>query len=182
MSNKSTLDIIQIIARIGKILSKIVNICCIVGAVLCCVGIITLSLLPRSLQLGGVTIHGLVDLSEEVSMGTAIAAMAVGLIMCVGEFIVSQKAVSYFSQELEEGTPFTFSGAASLMKLGRYAVIVPIVTVIVAGITHGILSALMENVGEFHYDSVDTISLGIMFVVLSFICKYGAEREGMHSL
>ena len=57
----NTLKVIQSLSKIGKILSRIVFVCCIVGFCGCIVGIISLSLGAETFKLGGVTIHSMIE-------------------------------------------------------------------------------------------------------------------------
>ena len=52
---------IQKIAKAGRILSKIVFICSIVGAAGCLIGLITMPLIPEGLRIGGLSIHGFIE-------------------------------------------------------------------------------------------------------------------------
>ena len=110
-----TLGVIQKLAKLGKILSKIVFIFCLVGGICCAVGIISLQFIPESFKLGGVTIQSMVERDAGISLGTSYASMAAGLILCVGEAVLAKLAVlkgrvmasaskkPYFSVRLKKG-------------------------------------------------------------------------------
>jgi len=170
-----TLKTIQTLSKIAKIISKIVFICCIVGASCCLAGIITLAVIPEGMQVGGVTFRAYVEQEASVSIGTVYASMAVAMIMCLGEIFLAKFAENYFKHELEAGTPFTFDGAKELLHLGIKTIWIPIVTVVVASITHGILSLVFENVDKFEGSNFVSITLGITFIIGSLLCKHGAE-------
>ena len=48
-NNSKTLQTIQTLCKVGRILSKIAFIICIVGAALCVAGIISLALIPEGI-------------------------------------------------------------------------------------------------------------------------------------
>lgn len=175
MSN--TLNTIQKLAKVGRILSKIVFIFAIIGAVGCLVGIVCLAAgLGSSVKIGGLTIRGLIEREGNVTVGTMYAAMASGLILTVCEAILARFAELYFQHELAAGTPFTLPGANEMKRLGILAICLPLGGAIAAGIVHGVIAALMKGVEDFSYRDAGSISLGIMFLVTSLILRYGTER------
>ena len=80
-----TLNIIQKLSKIGKVLSKIMFIFCIIGFCGCIVGIFSMALGAETLKFGGVTLESILNTEAEVTIGTVYAAMAAGMILCAGE-------------------------------------------------------------------------------------------------
>ena len=114
-----TLKTIQVFSKIGKVLSKIIFICSIVGACGCLVGIISLAVgMTESLELGGVTIHAMIEKSAEMSIGTMIAA----------------------------------------------------------DIAYQIMNHYFTAVADLHIDDCESVGLEVTFILVSFLCKYGAEQ------
>lgn len=61
-----TLRIIQKLTKVGTILSRIIAICCIIGAIGCIVGIVSIAALDLdTFKIGGVTIHSIIEKSAE---------------------------------------------------------------------------------------------------------------------
>ena len=170
-----TLVTIQKLVRLGKILSKIIFTCCIIGICGCVAGIISLAAGLETLRIGSVTLGGLVEKSAEMSMGSFYAAMAVGIILCTGEAVLSKFALLYFRHELEDGTPFTLEGAKEMFRLGVLTVCIPFGSLLLAVITHGVLAQYLPDVAELKLDCDGSFALGVMFILTSLICKYGAE-------
>ena len=92
----STLKTIQTLSKIGRILSKIVYICCVVGFCGCIVGIISLGLGGEVFKLGSVTIHSIIESHSHMSMPALYTAMAVGIVLCAAEAVYanSQSIIS----------------------------------------------------------------------------------------
>lgn len=172
-----TLQTIQVLSKVGKILSKIIFICCIVGFCACAVGILSLAAGTETLKLGGVTIKGLIKEQSGYSAGTLYAIMAVGMILCAGEAVLSRFAVHYFKRELDDGTPFCLAGAKELLRLGILAVCIPLGSQILAEIVHAVFSQMLTDVAPLRLDSAGSVSIGVMFIVMSLLCKYGAESQ-----
>ena len=174
---EKTLKTIQTLSKVGRILSKIVFICSIIGIIGCLAGITCLAAgLDKTIKLDGVTIQGLIEKEAEVSIGDLYAAMAASLVLCVCECILARFAELYFKHELKAGTPFTLEGAAELKRLGILTVSLALGGSILAAIVHSVMKQAMEGVAEFKGGDVGSVSLGIMFLVMSLVLRYGTER------
>ncbi len=77
------------------------------------------------------------------------------------------------------GTPFTFEGAKELMRLGICAICIPVGSRIAAEIVYHIMAHFIHDVSSMQISDSISISagLGIMMIVGSLLCRYGAERE-----
>lgn len=172
-----TLNSIQTLSKIGKILSKIVCICCVVGFVGCAVGIAAVLIGIQAVEIGGLTLHGILENEAGITEGTVWAAIAVGMILSVGEFCVSRMAYRYFKNELNAGTPFTADGAKELMHLGISVIWIPIVSVVLAQIAQEVIAQFTEIVEPLVFDDFESVAMGVMFIIMSLFCKCGAELE-----
>lgn len=172
-----TLNTIQTLSKIGKILSKIIYICCIVGFIGCIVGGIAILVGERTIKIGGVSLHNLLQTETGVSTGSIWTVIAVGMILCIGELFVSRMAYRYFNNELKAGTPFTVDGAKELLHLGISVIWIPIVSVVLAQIAQSIIAQFIQNAEKLNLDGFDSVTLGVMFIFMSLLCKYGAEAE-----
>lgn len=66
-----------------------------------------------------------------------------------------------------------------MMRLGILAICIPIGTQIIAEIVCAVMEQTLHGVARFQFDHSSSVTLGVMFIVLSLICRYGAElREG----
>ena len=176
--NTKTLGALQKLSKIGKILSKIVAICCIIGAIGCLVGIV--SLLTTGIveySIDGITLHGLIENSAKTGTGTLYAVMIVGLILCIGEAVIAKLAEKYFKNELTAGTPFTFGGAEEMMRLGICIIGISFGTAIAVPIAYAIINHYFANVTEMDLNGAVQIGTGIAFILVSLLCKYGAEKD-----
>lgn len=170
---------LNVLAKIGRVFSKIVFICCIVGAAGCLVGIVSLAVLPdESFKLGGVTIHGLIEQSAEMTMATLYGTMIAGIFLCAAEGVVSRFAVAYFENLLAAGTPFTLAGAKELQRLGILSLAVPYGTVLAVTIAWGIAQAFVAGLGELSLSVDGSWTLGALLIVGSVLCRAAAEQIG----
>lgn len=172
-----TLQIIQKLSQIGKVLCKIVFIFCIVGFCFCAVGIASLALGAETIKIGRITLESLVETKAELTMGTLYTSMIIAMILCSGKAILAKFAEHYFKGEIEDGTPFHPIRAAELKRLGIFTICIPIGTQIIAEIVYAALSHIWNNVAPLELDNFGSVALGIMFIVMSLIFRYGAECQ-----
>lgn len=170
-----TLNIIQTLSKIGKIISKVIFICCIIGFSGCIVGILAMFIGEQAVKIGGVTLHGILQTEAGVSEGTIWAAINVGMIFCGGGIALSAMAHRYFVNELNAGTPFTLSGAKELLRLGIFAIGIPVASSTLAQIVYDIFANTMEGVANMDLDAYGSAAIGVMLIVVSLLCRYGAE-------
>lgn len=173
--NTKTLDTIQKLSNLGRILSKIVFIFSLIGAIGCAAAFVSTLLLPESLQLGSVTIKGLVDLTDEINPNEIAAAMLTGVITCTFEAVLAKLAERYFRNERKAGTPFTFAGAKELRRLGICAIVLPIAALVAAEIVNEVMQHFLTGVSNLDLAQSGSVGIGIMMIVASLLCKHGAE-------
>lgn len=170
-----TLNTIQTISKVGKVLSAVTFVCCLVSGICCVVGAACVGI-PGTLRIGGVTIHSIVADIEGVSVGTAYTAMLMGSIFCAAGCVVSKLAERYFENELAAGTPFTVEGSRELLRLGICTIAVPLGAIVLAEILYKVASIRFAGVADMHVGGDISIGLGLAIIVLSLVCKYGAEQ------
>ena len=179
-----TLKTIQALSKLGKILSKIAFIFSVIGFCGCIAGLLSLNFGNGGLiKIGGVTLHGLVSENLGFDIKSISAALAGWLIVCAGEAVLAKFAEAYFKNELKAGTPFTLSGARELLRLGILTLAVPTGCVVAGRIVEGIAAGFMKTERassiDMYFDNAASIALGVMFIVISLLCRYGAElRDG----
>lgn len=173
-----SLKTIQTLSKIGKVLSKIAFIFSIIGFCGCIVGLISLFWGNGSLiKIGGVTLHSLISENRGYNMKSISAVLSGEMIVCAGEAVVAKFAEIYFKHESQAETPFTSSGAYELKRLGILTIAVSagcaVLGTIVQELMAGFAGAavLMENT----YDCESAVFIGIVFIIMSIFCKYGAE-------
>lgn len=175
-----SLKIIQTLSQIGKVLSKIAFIFSLIGFCGCIVGLISVSFGSGLFtKWGGVTIHGILGDSNGYNIKSITAALYGWMVVCAGEAVVAKFAEIYFGNEQKVGTPFTLAGAREMQRLGILTLVVPIGCAVAGSIVEAIAVGFM-NVQEVmamdgYFDGSGNIVIGILFIILSVFCRYGAE-------
>ena len=173
-----SLNTIQTLSRIGKVLSKIAFILSIIGFCGCIAGLLSLSFGKGGLiKLGGVTLHALI--SEKYGLKSITAALSGWLIVCAGEAVLAKFVQVFFQNEQKAGTPFTLAGAKELLRLGILTLAIPTGCAVAGSIVEGIIAGFMNvekaAAMDLYFDQDAGIVLGIAMLLASLLCRYGAE-------
>lgn len=172
------LNTIQVLSKIGRVLSKINYIFCLIGVIACAVGLVSLPFADREIfKIGGVSIYGLIVNTTGIDLTCLYPALISVMILCIGQMAVAKNAENYFAHELTAGTPFTRDGAKELLRLGILTVCIPLGCLILAEIVSGILAGFLNCDDLLKIKNGDSVALGVMFIVMSLLCRHGAELE-----
>ena len=170
-----SLNTIQVLAKVGRILSKIIFILCIVGFCGCIIGIVSLALGLESFKIGDLTIRSIIEDNTDLSIATVYAGMAVGIVYCAAEAVLCKFSETYFKNELADGTPFTQRGAKELQRLGVIVIVVSLCAGTVCAIGLAIAHHVNPEIGKLPLESIGSVGIGIMMLIASLLCRYGAE-------
>lgn len=146
MENKSkNYKILQTIAKIGKILSKVAFVFSIIGICGCFVGLLSNVFgSGKVFKIGGVTIYSLLAEFDAYNVKSISATLVAWLIVCIGQAVLAKFAELYFRNALMAGTPFTQVGARELRRLGILTMVIPTGCAVVAEVVQGILTGFMN--------------------------------------
>lgn len=140
-----SLQTIQKLFKIGKILSRIAFIFSVIGFCGCIAGLLSLSFGNGSLiKLGGVTLHQLISKEYGYNIKGITASLSGWLIVCAGEAVLAKFAEVYFQNELQAETPFTLAGAKELLRLGILTITIPTGCAVAESIVEGVIIGFMK--------------------------------------
>ena len=171
-----SLKTIQTFSKIGRIISKICFILSIIGAIGCLIAILSI-LGTKDLKFEGQTMIGIIETSG-VTFVTVVFDCCQGLISCIGSAVLSKFAVIYFTNELDDGTPFTYNGAKEIFRLGILSIAIPAGISIALSIAFTVTKLFWPQLDESALvnDSI-SITVGLMLIIMSFVFKHGAELD-----
>jgi len=177
---KNNSRVLQLIAQIGKILSKVAFVFSIIGICGCFVGLFSNVFgSGKVFKIGGVTIYGLLADFDAYNVKSISATLVAWLIVCIGQAVLAKFAELYFRNALLEGTPFTQVGARELRRLGILTMVIPtgcaVLAEIVQGIMTGFMNVMSDGWSDLNFDNEASVIVGVMFIACSFLCGYGAE-------
>ena len=176
-----SLNTIQTLMKIARVIATIVLVFSIIGMVGCAVGGVALYL-TKDMDIGaieleeGVTV-GDITLDEYTPTIEAVYfSVIAAFIACVIEVILSDRARRYFKFAVKEGTPFTYDGAKRLKNLGILYIVLAVVASIVEAVVYFVFTATFGdviNLSEVTYGSA--IGTGVMMLIFAVVFKHGAE-------
>ena len=168
-----TLQTIQKTLNVFRILSKVAYILCIVGA--SALGVSTLCVMTE--YFGGTVFSIFGEPIKLFPDGTDLLQKFVELLSTTlkltADAILFGFTYNYLKSEQADGTPFTLSGAERLKKLGIRFIYIPLIAIVFAVIAAAVVK--VKDAGIF--DNYYSVITGIAFIIVSLICKYGAETE-----
>ena len=171
-----SLKTIQTIAKIGKLVSNIIFVFSIIGAIACIIAVSAIASV-QNLEIEGQTVVSIVE-SAGMNFVSFIFSCVGAIISCIGSAVISKFAINYFTNELEDGTPFTYAGAKELLRLGIISVAIPVAISTVLGIAFIITKLFWPPLAEEALLTEPfSIGIGIMLIIMSIIFKHGAELE-----
>ncbi len=172
-----TLNVIQTMSNIARIVCTVLYVCCIIGFCLSLVGLIGLALGTEGVfKLGGVTITGLIEQNADMNRPTMIATTAVAMAFCAAQAVLLKLAQTYFKHELADGTPFTLHGSKEMLRLGIVTAAVSLGLVILCSIAVSMVGHFVPGIGEIPIDEYSSFGFGITLILLSLVCRCGAEQ------
>ena len=170
-----TLNTIQTIMKIGKVLSIIVFVCCIIGAAGCVLGILGLAIASAvdTLTLWKIIMAISEGKGGVLTVGGAYFLCIMSAISCIAEAVIAYLALRYFKKELAAGTPFTFEGSKELFRLG----LINICVVFGLALFEEIFGVIIWGVWGVTdvYEGSASVSTGVWMLLLSVFFKHGAE-------
>lgn len=169
----NTLKTIQTVFRMAKVISQIIFIGCIVGCCLCLAAAVGLALDVPVLTIGQVNISGLVEAQAGRSAGVMALTILAGAFQVAALGILAKMAQRYLAREQKDGTPFTLGGAKHLRRLGIHSIWIPIVAQVIAQV----ICKTLSSTAPLELSSSISVSYGMMMILLSLVCQYGAELQ-----
>ena len=163
------LKTIQTVSKILYILSKIAFICCIVGASICGLGIVSVVSLkdnPEFLQM-------IIEIGEQFNFNTWLCACICGLVQCGFGIAIYYLVQRFYKFELACGDPFKVEVADKMKTLGIIRLILPLACSFVVGVIAGAFGV------DFGYAGYG-IAMGFVYLVVSVLIRYHIELEQKH--
>ena len=109
-----SLQTIQKLSKIGKVVSEVIYIMSIVVFFLCLVGVVSLVLGADTIKV----LDGWIQKEANITTETIYLALIIAMIFCVSRAILSKYWQHYFKGELQDETPFNEARAIELRRIG----------------------------------------------------------------
>lgn len=170
---KNPLTTVQRIHRLGRILSTLF----FVTSIILLIALLTATGIIHNALKGGKTAEDIFGGGVSFTLETLYGLTAALSDFALGEIFLSRYAQSYFTLELEKGTPFNEECVRKLRKLGILTIIITIVECACASILYSSILTKYGNMASLEPRATGGVILGVMFIILSLFSGYGTELE-----
>lgn len=169
----NTLQSIQKTFKVFEKISRVLFILCVIGA-----GMSAMFALFAVSQYHGGTVFSLLGeplkiFSDSTDLTAKYSRLSSSAIMLTAEAVLLFFARDYFKSELNDGTPFTESGAQKIKKLGIRFIYIPIIALTLCGI----ISVLLKTESAEIIGNFPNVITGIVLILVSLVFRYGAQIE-----
>lgn len=171
-----SLNRIQILIKICRIVCYILFGCFIAGVAGCVLGMIILNFV-KDINLGNGTTITTELAKNGITINGCYAMMAAGIVGCGVGIFLSIYTANFFKKILDEGTPFKRSIVKETRIVGLVNVLVNIAASILIGIGFGIAKAIDPGIGKLANYSGVSITFGIILLLISLFIDYPVELE-----
>ncbi|MDO4565655.1 MAG: hypothetical protein Q4C04_08585 [Clostridia bacterium] len=165
-----SLQTVQKIMGVFRVLTLVAAICCFVGAAGALIGLASVAVASALSEPG--FFNELMELMECNGLYEAIVGCIEGFVIALNQGVLLMMLHGYIKREREDGTPFTQRGAKELTKLGVLYIVMPIVAAIIVAVVGACFKVEPTELSNGH-----AVGFGITLLILSAVFRYGAELE-----
>lgn len=174
-----SLQRVQKIMSVLKVLAKVLFIFSIIGAALSLIMTLMIASLGSESDVINEVIKQYVDngllpqgTDSKVMYQTMIATMMSSTLLCISEAIIYYFVKGMYSYAVEIGTPFDKTLVMKMRKLGKLRIIVSIVTLIICAI---IISITVGDSNNISLSNSSSIIIGILYLIIACFLDYGSD-------
>lgn len=167
----NSLTAIQKCARVFRVLVRVGLILSIVGAVF---GLAALMLWIHWNNAPATGIPQLDQVMQLIDRGSyyhTLSTLIADVVGCAFGGALLWLFHRYLAHELADGTPFTFSGASELRRLGVVTIVLPLVSLCLQAIPYTVYDLSYPN----RMENGTSVLLGVALILASLVFRYGAE-------
>ena len=166
---------VQKIFRVFQIITKVAMILSFVWAGFAAAGLLLTATCHNSSMIMDRIMESIPGDELAGSYYQIIGVLMADLVLAITDAILFLMAYRYFTQEQADGTPFTYTGAEQIKKLGIRTIVYPLVAIVLAATFYavfGVSESAMNDLGN-----LTSVMAGIVMILVSFVFRYGAELE-----
>lgn len=167
-----SLEIIQKIINVLRILAKIAFIFCIIGAVTAAIGTASLFAINEDSEIWKKALEAIQP--DTIDLAAVRCTCLTGVIVCAAGAVLSWFSKRLFEDELAAGTPFDRYICKEILKVGIIYLAVSVVSGIIIAIIYACFKLDTDGSGFSGFTT------GIVYIICWLLCRYGADvKEGV---
>lgn len=167
-----SLEVIQKIVKVLRILAKIAYIFCIIGAVASAIGAASLFAIDENSEIWKKALEAIKP--DTIDLAAVRCTCLTGVFVCAAGAVLSWFSKRLFEDELAAGTPFDRNICKDVLKVGIIYLAVSVVSGIIIAIIYACFNLDADGSG------FPGFSTGIVYIICWLLCRYGADvKEGV---
>lgn len=167
-----SLEIIQKIVKVLRILAKIAYIFCIIGAVASAIGAASLFAIDENSEIWKKALEAIQP--DTIDLAAVRCTCLTGVFVCAAGAVLSWFSKRLFEDELAAGTPFDRNICKDVLKVGIIYLAVSVVSGIIIAIIYACFKLDADGSG------FPGFTTGIVYIIFWLLCRYGADvKEGV---
>lgn len=164
----NSLQKVQKISKVLYVFTMIAFVCSIVGLVGSIIGSIFIGVNGLDASI----INYFVSIGVPLDQNIVLCACICSTVECLFLIILYAFVKKFYKQELRLGNPFDKPVVKSMRKLGILHIVLPIIASLIIAII-----VACFGVKDINIQNWSNITLGIVYLIVSFILEYGSELK-----
>lgn len=167
-----SLEVIQKIVKVLRILAKIAYIFCIIGAVASAIGAASLFAIDENSEIWKKALEAIYP--DTIDLAAVRCTCLTGVFGCAAGAVLSWFSKRLFEDELAAGTPFDRHICKDVLKVGIIYLAVSVGSGIIIAIIYACFNLDADGSGFSGFTT------GIVYIICWLLCRYGADvKEGV---
>ena len=167
-----SLEVIQKIVKVLRILAKIAYIFCIIGAVASAIGAASLFAIDENSEIWKKALEAIQP--DTIDLAAVRCTCLTGVFVCAAGAVLSWFSKRLFEDELAAGTPFDRHICKDVLKVGIIYLAVSVGSGIIIAIIYACFNLDADGSGFSGFTT------GIVYIICWLLCRYGADvKEGV---
>lgn len=167
-----SLEVIQKIVKVLRILAKIAYIFCIIGAVASAIGTVSLFAIDENSEIWKKALEAIQP--DTIDLAAVRCTCLTGVFGCAAGAVLSWFSKKLFEDELAAGTPFDRHICKDVLKVGIIYLAVSVGSGIIMAIIYACFNLDADGSGFSGFTT------GIVYIICWLLCRYGADvKEGV---
>lgn len=162
-----SLDRVQTIAKVLKILSMIVFVASIVITSILSILLIVFCFVGNNVEFS----NFFAQINLPYDFNTVLCTLICLIIQSIGSIIIYSKVVKFYKLEITLGNPFDKPLIKVMRNVGVWRIILPIVVSTITSIIYACFGVAVN------VSSLAGVTMGIVYLVVSCIMEYGSELK-----
>lgn len=174
-----SLQRVQKIMSVLKVLSAVVFVFSIIGASICLITTLIIASLGSESTVVKEVVNQYIEsgllpqgISSKEVYNLLLATMMSSTLLCISEAIIYYFVKGMYNYAVEIGTPFDKTLVMKIRRIGKLRIFVSLATLIICAI---IISIMSKNTSQITLSNSSSIIMGILYLIIACFLDYGSD-------